>query len=295
VTLEPPEGTGALPWLAQQLRTLPVDAYHLHAVFEYPLACLTVDKPVIVSFRGSDLNLGVYRRPEHLEMLLEKATVVTFVNPTQEKLARRLFGFRAASHLVPNHVSPATVQAAHLPLPRPIIGCVAEFRRVTGLDLLLEAFQRLGTGSLLLVGPFHPEDCAYYSQWIDEMTGVHRTGQVAPLRVRELVAACDLMVFPSVCEGMPNKVLESMSSGIPVLVSDVPGNRQLVEDHRHGRTFASRDVGDLLRVMKEVLAAPEAERRSWTEAALRRVQRRHDAEAERQGWLSCYRSAGLSV
>jgi glycosyltransferase involved in cell wall biosynthesis len=293
LALAPPQGPGGLPWLARQLGRLEVDAYHLHGVFEYPLACLQMDAPVMASFRGSDLSLGVYRRPAELEMLLEKARVVTFMNEAQEKLARRLFPVSGQTMIVPNHVDDMQVVPATLDLPRPIIGCVAEFRRVTGLDLLLGAFVKLGRGTMLLVGPFHPNDAGYYSDWIDKLRGVHRTGAVSPQRVRELMAACDLMVFPSVSEGMPNKVLEAMATGTPVLVSDIAGNRQLVEDHQHGRLFTSRDSDHLHQVMLEMCQAPEQERQGWTESARLRVKEEFNAANELAGWLHCYRLAGI--
>jgi glycosyltransferase involved in cell wall biosynthesis len=107
------------------------------------------------------------------------------------------------------------------------------------------------------------------------------------------MAACDLMVFPSVSEGMPNKVLEAMATGTPVLVSDIAGNRQLVEDHQHGRLFTSRDSDHLHQVMLEMCQAPEQERQGWTESARLRVKEEFNAANELAGWLHCYRLAGI--
>ena len=44
-----------------------------------------------------------------------------------------------------------------------------------------------------------------------------------------LVKAADLMIFPSLWEGLPGAVLEAASAGIPVLASDLPGVRELAE------------------------------------------------------------------
>lgn len=293
VALTPAKGSTGSAWLTSELGKLQVQAYHLHGVFEHPLATVPLSRPVIASFRGSDLNLGVYRRCAELEVLLERAQVCTFMNRAQELLARRLFEVRGESLIVPNHVPAIPVTPASLPWPRPIIGCVAEFRRVTGLDLLLEAFAQLGQGTLLLVGPFNPFDAGYYSEFLDRMPAVHRTGAVSGRRVRELMAACDLMVFPSVCEGMPNKVLEAMETGVPVISSDVAGNRALIQDGRHGRLFATRDSRDLLRVMSEALKAGDDERQGWIDMARARVAQEFTAEIERDGWLKAYRLAGV--
>lgn len=295
VVLTPFKGAAGLPWLSAQLERLEVEAFHLHGVFEYPLACVGIDTPIIASFRGSDINLGVYRHAAVLETLLGRAEVCTFMNRAQELLARRLFSVRGECLTVPNHVVPREVVPAVLPWPRPLIGCVAEFRRVTGLDILLKAFAVLGRGSLLLVGPFHPVDAGYYSKILDAMPSVYRTGAVSSRRVRELMAACDVMAFPSVCEGMPNKVLEAMVTGVPVVASDVAGNRPLIEDGQHGRLFATRDTKDLIRVLKEVLEATDSHRCQWVDHARQRVAQEFSAEGEREGWLRAYRLAGVKI
>jgi starch synthase (maltosyl-transferring) len=46
--------------------------------------------------------------------------------------------------------------------------------------------------------------------------------------VPEILAASDLLVLPSVWEGMPNIVLEAMASRRPVVATDVEGVRELL-------------------------------------------------------------------
>ncbi|MFX1679518.1 glycosyltransferase family 4 protein [Mitsuaria sp. CC2] len=59
--------------------------------------------------------------------------------------------------------------------------------------------------------------------------------------VPALLKALDLMVLPSRWEGMPLAILEAMSSGVPVLASDIPGNHHLVQDGSDGRLFPLDD------------------------------------------------------
>lgn len=44
----------------------------------------------------------------------------------------------------------------------------------------------------------------------------------------------DLFILPSRYEGMPKVVIEAMASGLPVLVSDAPGNRDVVRHRENG-------------------------------------------------------------
>lgn len=52
--------------------------------------------------------------------------------------------------------------------------------------------------------------------------------------VPNLIAGCDLLVVPSLWEGMPNVILEAMAGGRPVIATDVEGCRELVAPGRTG-------------------------------------------------------------
>ena len=59
--------------------------------------------------------------------------------------------------------------------------------------------------------------------------------------VPELIAAADVVVLPSVREGLSNVILEGMMGGKPVVASRAGGNVELVEHEQSGLLF---DVGD---------------------------------------------------
>lgn len=63
--------------------------------------------------------------------------------------------------------------------------------------------------------------------------------------VPALYRSADALVNPSQYEGMPNVVLEAMASGLPVLASDVPGNRAVVKAGETGVLFSLDRPADL--------------------------------------------------
>jgi glycosyltransferase involved in cell wall biosynthesis len=46
----------------------------------------------------------------------------------------------------------------------------------------------------------------------------------------EIWKQVDLLLAPSLHEGMPNAVLEALANGIPVLASDIPGHRMILPE-----------------------------------------------------------------
>ena len=65
---------------------------------------------------------------------------------------------------------------------------------------------------------------------------VRLLGNVERDGVRELYKACDVFVMSSLYEGQSNAVLEAMHAGLPMVVSDIPMNRETLVEADGGET-----------------------------------------------------------
>jgi glycosyltransferase involved in cell wall biosynthesis len=76
------------------------------------------------------------------------------------------------------------------------------------------------------------------------------------LRGKELAAAyasADVFVFPSTTDTFGNVVIEAQASGVPVIVSDTGGPKELVEENVNGVVTKSHDVEDLVRAIRDLV------------------------------------------
>ena len=62
-------------------------------------------------------------------------------------------------------------------------------------------------------------------QWPDN-TAVHFYGNISNEKVRALLCEMDVVVLPSIAEGMPVSIIEAMKAGVVPIVNDLPGGIQ---------------------------------------------------------------------
>ncbi len=181
---------------------------------------------------------------------------------------------RHVSRLRPRSVSSVTVvpngvdRSLFRPAPRaargvPHIVFLGRLISNKGPDILLDALEVLDgrgreyTAELLGDGPLRGR--------LEERVRASRVGRV---RLRGAVsdaaprlAEADIVVRPSLTEGMSLAVLEAMSAGACVVVSDIEENAALVDHGRDGLLFRCGDPGSLADTLDAALADQHLRRR----------------------------------
>lgn len=170
------------------------------------------------------------------------------------------------------------------PIDRLVIGCVAHLLPVKGHPTLIEAVARCPWAELHLAGRFLDE--AYVDglkRQIAELgiqDRVHLLGQVVdiPAFHRRL----DIFVLPTLAEGRmegcPVALLEAMASGLPVVATDIPGARDVIEPSRSGLLVPARDAEALAAALGR-LQDPDR-RRELGRGARRRIETAYSLEHE---------------
>ena len=127
-----------------------------------------------------------------------------------------------------------------------------------GLDYLIDAYNNLNTDKKLVIagGASHTND--YFNEIKEKVSknqNIIMTGFVQGQELDELFSNCFLYCLPSDIEGMPLTLLESMSYGANVLVSNIQENYQVINGGNkiYGTAFEKSNVLDLAKKLEECL------------------------------------------
>lgn len=103
-----------------------------------------------------------------------------------------------------------------------------------------------------------------------------------------LYPALDLFVLPSLWEGLPTVVLESMASGVPVVATDIPGTCDLVQEGVTGWLAPPADPSGLSQAILRALDDP-IQRVAIARHAAEQVVPRYTMDAIARQYAELYR------
>lgn len=164
--------------------------------------------------------------------------------------------------------------------------------RDKGLVELMEAYSRLRDEGyrthLLLVGIEEPADPLpeQTRAVISADPTVHFTGKWVE-DLRPYYVAAQALVFPSYREGFPNVVLEAGAMGLPSVVTDINGSREIIEDGRNGLMVPLHDAQALYTAMKVMVEDRAAASRMGAQAR-KEIEEKFDARDIRQALMDYY-------
>lgn len=136
---------------------------------------------------------------------------------------------------------------------------VGRIVRDKGINELVEAFMRVRQTNnvrLLLVGRFEDEIdpvSAKTRKIIEECNDIISVGQKFGKELVSHYAASDCFVFPSYREGFPNTVLEAGAMGLPSIVTDINGSREIIEQGKNGLIIPTKDIDSLVEAMSRMV------------------------------------------
>jgi glycosyltransferase involved in cell wall biosynthesis len=173
---------------------------------------------------------------------------------------------------------------AALPDGPPTFLLIARLLGDKGVREFVEAARELRAGlpgaRFQLLGPFDGHNRTSISR--AELDGWVASGEVEYLGatddVRPFIAEATAVVLPSYREGLPRSLLEGAAMARPLIATDVPGCRELVEDGVSGFLCTARDSVSLAKAMRSFAQLASEERCRMGQAARALVKERYSEE-----------------
>ena len=287
----------ALPVIRQIHAQDPIDLIDAQFFFpDGPAAALIAQEmglPLSIKARGSDINYwggfdfareqmrGAAERASGLRAVSENlAGQMTALGMPRGKITVHYTGldrdrFRPLEHTQLRAQLSKELGFA-LPENAPLLTCVGAMIERKGQDIAMAALPQIEGARLILVGK--GDDEAHLRQLARDLglaERVHFAGSLDHDMLPLVLSASDVMVLPTVSEGLANAWVEALACGTPVVTTDVGGVRELIVNHTAGR-LVERDPDSVAAGVNEVLNNPPmrhavaalVERFSWETNAI---------------------------
>ena len=165
---------------------------------------------------------------------------------------------------------------------------VGRIVRDKGINELIDAFKKLAVNypnsRLFLIGRFE-DDLDPISEdtrnTIRRMASIISVGEKFDMDLLAYYAASDCFILPSYREGFPNTVLEAGAMGLPCIVTDINGSREIIIDGYNGVIVPPYDSDKLYEAMRWMIDNPQ-ERISMASVARKHIAARYEQGFVRQ-------------
>lgn len=211
----------------------------------------------VVLYRGYVGNLNWWNPGDYLKFLHPRVDGILCAAPAGEEHIRRqcLFVHPMLRAIPKGHdvawydgVIPLPRKELNLPENAFLLVTVANARRMKGIRYLIEAMKRLP--------PERPVHLALVGSGLDSPS-IRKRLINHPVRERvhfcgyrtdawRILKSADALVLPSIYgEAITKAVIEAMAMRVPVILTDIPGNRGLIVHEKSGRVVPRKDPGAL--------------------------------------------------
>lgn len=297
--------TNVLTWMHDDIGFQAVWGHYLFpAGYMAVLFAKTCELPCIVSARGNDVDRLLFPPGDFARLLwtLERADIVSSVSQDLSKKIQILSPQTSVEVLAnvvdttifspQSDTTDSQLRTEHgIQDDEVVLGFSGELRHKKGLPFLLAALAEVRESRsccLLVIGVIRPRERAHLTAFAtDNPEAADRiivTGHLEdPTDVARHLHLCDVLLQPSVWDGLPNSILEAMACGKIVIASDAGGIPEAIQHGENGFSLPISQLHNLGTAVLEVLNMNHEHRTAMTTAARDTILAsfQEDAEAAR--------------
>lgn len=251
------------------------------------MACRLLKIPYIVNITGLGKGLAEGGLRQKLLVALYKVAVRSAQCVFFQNQSDRQFFVSQGIRYQKDDVLPGSGVnlTKYAPLPYPeedtvVFTYIARVMKAKGIDEFLEAARRLRQehpNTRFHICGFYEDDYQAVIEAAQAEGLITYHGQVADVRPYEAMSHC--IVLPTYHpEGVSNVLLEAAACARPIITTNRPGCREVVDDGINGFLVKERDSRDLTEKMRRFLALSRQERSAMGLAGRQKVEKEFDRQ-----------------
>ena len=156
-----------------------------------------------------------------------------------------------------------------------------------GVEIMLDAVTQLPDNYHLLIAGSGPLE-EKVRNLADKKTNVHYLGYQSKQNLLSLIRGSDLLIQPSLEEGMSSTLLEAMACGTCILASNIEGISEIVENNKTGLLVEPDNKDELLNKILDLLPKKEKRLRMSNEGL--EIVKKYDWKVVGKLYLNFYES-----
>jgi glycosyltransferase involved in cell wall biosynthesis len=140
---------------------------------------------------------------------------------------------------------------------------------VKGTKYLIDAFvriqERYPETTLDIVGISSDEETQFKQiKDYNLSNNIKFNGSVPYEKIVDFYNNSDIFVLPSLMEGLSNAIMEAMASGLPIVATDVGGNKELIKSEKGGYLVQPKNSIELSNAILNLMENPELRKKMGT-------------------------------
>ncbi|MHA2244557.1 MAG: glycosyltransferase [Candidatus Hodarchaeales archaeon] len=226
------------------------------------IAKMIYKRPLIITIRGSDVNIWAKKRilSPLIKFILKHCDAIIVVSNELSKEIVKLGIEPQKIHIIWHGVYQKNNN--HRNIDKKSLLFVGALREVKGLKYLIRAInivkEHYPNVKLNIVG-----EGTLHNYIVKELIKLNLTSHVKLLgklpnsRVIELMAESGIFILPSISEGLPRAIIEAMTQKLPVIATAVGGNIEIIEPGVTGILVPPKEEKELSKAILNLIKNPD--------------------------------------
>lgn len=271
--------------LARKAEELKPDLIYSEALYSAGMAGIKAGKrlgvPVVIRLAGEIYWTGGFVQRRVVRRILKGSDLVIALTEHMKREVLRYWPHTRADVIGEGVDYDFFRKSSRAKLPPNSVLYIGRFVKMKGAEYLVRAFKTVKEqipDAGLYLGGYGPEEGSL--KRLVKSLALGDTTFLGKLDRKDMAGylnACTLFAFPSTSEGFPLTIVEAMSSGCPIVSTNVRGLPEIIKNRRNGLLVNPRDEHELAEKIIRLLKDPEARKA---------MSKNNIADAKKYSWES---------